>query len=137
MTFVQKKATAFLVGEEGFDLKTFFVPIHGFVGEFKIRDQKERVTVAALPMGNHRHRAIALSGEPNIWNANLIPAAQAQITEREGQPVFVELDILSRATGITQIQSLQGSLQVDAIKFPIAQENRLAVGGQKRFELGK
>ena len=56
MAFVEIKPTAFLVGEKGFDLKTFFVPINGFVRQFEIGDQEDGCEVA-LPQ-----RALAIRG---------------------------------------------------------------------------
>ena len=49
MAFVEVKSAAFLVGEEGFDLKTFFVPITGFTGQFEIGHQKDGFQVACVP----------------------------------------------------------------------------------------
>lgn len=127
VTFIKVKPTALLVGEKGFDLKTFFIPIDGLIRQIEIGDQKDRVGVAASPAGNHHHRAIALLGEPNIGDADLLPWSQAQIGERKETIVFVQLRILGRPTDIAKIERLQSRLKLNPIEFSIPKEDGLTV----------
>ena len=49
VTFVQEEPTAFFVGEERFDLKTLFVPVKGFIGQFEIGHQIDGMSKPPFP----------------------------------------------------------------------------------------
>ena len=72
MAFVEMKAPTFLVREKGFDPKTFTIPVNGFVPQFKIRNQIDRVFVIRLPPGDDEDGTINLVGEINIGQTNII-----------------------------------------------------------------
>ena len=129
MTFMQVKSAAFLVGEEGFDLKAFLVPMTGFATQLEIGHQKDGFEVTAFPPGNDRHWAIAFERKADVWNTDLIAWAQGQISERKEYPIFIKPGILGRPANITQVQRLQSRLELNPIEFTIPQEDRPAVLG--------
>src|SRR5665648_904642 len=59
VTFVKKEPTTFHIGEEGFNLETLFVPVQGFIGQFEISHQIDRVLKTPFPSGHHRDWAVA------------------------------------------------------------------------------
>ena len=67
---MKKEPTAFLVREKGFDLKTLFIPVQGFNGQFEIGHQIDWMSKPPFPSGDHRDRTIALFGKPNLRNAD-------------------------------------------------------------------
>ncbi len=81
MTFMEVKTATFLIREEGFDAKAFFVPVAGFIRQGEIGDQKDGRCVALLPPGNHRDRAIAFLGKPNIRNTEQVIRLNEQVAK--------------------------------------------------------
>ena len=134
MTFMQKEPTAFLVGEEGFDLKTFFVPIdrlHRAIRNWSPDRWDEQTRV---PTGNHGDRAIAFFGEPDLRDADLIVNLEEQDQRtKTASPSSIELGILGRATHIVPTFGLQSSLKFDPVKFSISQKHHVTVFGQDRL----
>jgi hypothetical protein len=101
----------FLVREEDFDLKTLFVRVNGFIGQFEIGHQIDGVNKPSFPPGNHRDRAIALFGKPNLRDADLVIKLEEQIIKRKLPPLFVELGIHGGPTQIAPTFGLQGGLK--------------------------
>jgi len=60
MTFVKVKPSALLVREKSFNTEPVAIPIDGFLTQFEIRDQIDRVFVIRVPPDNSCHRAISL-----------------------------------------------------------------------------
>jgi hypothetical protein len=58
VTFVQMEATAFLVGEEGFNPKSFAIPVTGFLRQGHIGDQVNRLLAVSTPPGHNKNWAI-------------------------------------------------------------------------------
>ena len=137
MTFMEVKSAAFLVRKEGFYLKPFLVAIAGFVRQLEIRHQEDRFEISPFPPSDDSHWAIALAGEPDVRDADLITWAQAQIAERKRPIVFVELSILGGPTDIAQVQELQSGLEFDPIELAITQEDCLAIFRQDGLQLGE
>ena len=114
-------------------MKTFFVPIQGFIGQFEIAHQIDRMSKTPFPSGNYRDRAIALLGKPNLWNADLVVELEEQILKRKPSPLFVELRILGSSTHIAPSFGLQGRLELNPIKFSIPQKGNEYCLGQSIF----
>lgn len=102
MAFMEVKPTTFLVREEGFDAKAFFVPIAGSIGQIEIGDQKDGFGIALFPPGNHRHRAIAFFSEPNVGHADQIIRLNEQVAEGKEVIVFIHQRVFGGAADILQ-----------------------------------
>lgn len=135
MTFVQEKAATFLVGEKGFDLEAFFVPVQGFMGQIKVGDQVQRVGVPAFPGGNHRHGTVAFLSKPDLRDADEIIDLEAQFLKRKQVVFFKQFDIFGGAAHVAPTFALQRRLQCDAIEFAIAQEDHLGTFRQNGVKL--
>lgn len=127
VTFMKKEPTAFLVREEGFNLKTFFVPVNGLIRQFDIRHQINRMNNPPFPFSNHRDRTKALFCKPNLRNADLVVSLETKIIQRKLTSIFKELSVLGCATYTTPTFRYQSLLKFNSIKFPIPQKHHLTV----------
>lgn len=66
VTFMQIKASVFLVAEEGFDLEAFFVAVPGLIRQVKVGDKINRFRVAFVPNGHDSDWAISQAKRPAI-----------------------------------------------------------------------
>ena len=66
MALVNMKASAFLVGEEGFNPKSSPIIATGLIGILQVGDQKNRFFITASPPTNDIQRDFACFGKPNF-----------------------------------------------------------------------
>ena len=66
VTFMQMKASTFLVGKKGFNFEAMPIPVEGFLTQFKVRNQVKRLFEIWLPPTQDQDRAISLLGKINL-----------------------------------------------------------------------
>jgi len=129
----EDRLSLLVVGDDDQNVYAFGGANVRFIRQFEIGDQENGSEIAFSPASDSCYWTIAFPCKPNFGNTDLIAGSQVQITEREEQIFLIQQGILGCPTNVAQTQSLQGRLEFDPIKFPISQEDGLAVLRQDRL----
>jgi hypothetical protein len=136
VALVQVEATAFLVGEEGFDAEALGVPVAGFFDQGHVGDQVEGLFVALFPPGNDQHGAIGLAGEGDIKQPDTLVWLHVHLLQRELVAVVLNLRVLGRAVDVLPAIGLAAGLKDDAIELTVTQKDDSRALGQQAIHLG-
>ena len=76
MALVKIEASAFLIGEKGFNAKPFGIPVAGFFKQFQVGDQIERLLIACPPPSDGMNWAITRPSKEHFGQADLLARMQ-------------------------------------------------------------
>src|SRR6266498_2212421 len=137
MALVDLEPATFLVGEEGFDMRSLFVQLHGQIQIGHICDQIEWLLVGLLPERQETDGAILLGRHPGRSDGKTLTLRRSQVANVEAYATGSDQNVRGGATDIAPVSFTQISLQLDTIKLAVAQEGDLGSLGHDRLDLGK
>ena len=85
------EAAAFLIREESFDTKVFFIPLTRLGNQFHVGNQTDGFLIAFAPPDDSMNGPIVVLGEENIGQANTATWSDVHISKCEFIPSFVKL----------------------------------------------
>ena len=130
MTMTQIETATFLVGKEGLDAKTAFVPTVGFHQKVQIGDQDQRLFPGGLPDNRYQNRTVLTGSEADLGQFDTVAWLQEQVRWLEPFARFGQQHVFGRAANIIPAQVLQGRKQLHSIELAIAQEDNGAFCGK-------
>ena len=133
MALVNVKATAFLVGEEGFDLEATAVKTTGLISIGYIGDQKDRFFVATAPPANQVERYGGVLGEADLVAMEELTFRQRISANRLAIGAFLHMNLWRSTQNVLPIGvGFHPDQHLSGIVLRIPQQNHFTAGWQQR-----
>jgi hypothetical protein len=125
MALVQIESPAFLVREEGFNPEALFIELTGVLVRSHVADQADGLFAVLPPPTDREHRAILPLREEYIRDADALAALGGirQSPEMKWLALMVQCDAPGRSADVLPFPFIHDGLEIDSVKFPIAQED--------------
>jgi hypothetical protein len=134
MALLQMEATTFLVGEKGFNAKSFPVSVTSFFSQSHIGDQINRLFGVPTPPSHDENRTIFVLSNEDIRQRETITWLEKNLLQGKLVAIVVYQTVLGSATNVFPTIIGNVCLELVAIKLPVSQKDDITFFWQQGLE---